>query len=387
MATLNDIPEGLLLKIFTAQPVKSLLRLTSVCKLWYQLINSDFFVKSHLAYQKSSLFTNKTLFIRHRGSYSTNLVDGEPSNNVFESHGYDMLPVHSEFNPNVRLRCYGICDGLVCLSHGVGKLRACCPVYLWNPGVRRVLVLPPMVNDPDQRVFNYSYLCFGQHEGDYKVISVVPMGGVYKVYVYSLNQDSWDLLEFYDESKQTSNFDIWPHVWARFVNGAAYFVSGFSRPNRGIVCFDLSRKVIRRMNLPHNDFCVYNFLMEEYQGSIALIENDGDDHQVDVWELRANGNDNSYLWNKKLSMTPETMDTAMGMGTHLGAFGFVNKDKVVLWMTGGTYSGYKYFLLNLENKSVQPFTIPERYFGQLDRHVNVLYDLTESLVLLAKNTT
>lgn len=53
----------------------------------------------------------------------------------------------------------------------------------------------------------------------------------------------------------------------------------------------------------------------------------------------------------------------------------------------GAYSGYKYFLLNLENKSVQPFTIPERYLGQLDRHVNVLYDLTESLVLLAKNTT
>lgn len=183
---------------------------------------------------------------------------------------------------------------------------------------------------------------------NYKVINVIPLRRAYKPYkvlIYGLSQDSWNLLEFKKSNYYTDKFDLWPYVKARFVNGAAYFVGCNKELGRRVVCFDLSCKIIRQINLPCDNFSL-DFCMEEYQDSIALLENQCH-FQVVMWELRVS--DNSYQWNKKFTIKLGTQ----ALGTYMGAMGFVNKDKLVL-CEFSRYSGYKCFLYNLENESKQP---------------------------------
>lgn len=372
------LQDELLAMIFKLLPVKPLLQLTTVCKLWYKVISSDFFVKLHLAHQKISLNTNNYLLIRYDTSYVTTLANRDY--NILESHKIDMRDnIQGKFPPYDRLECYGICEGLSCLSYTKDKLYSDSPIYIWNPIVRKMKKLPRIKKSHIWDI-NRSYLCFGHHDDDYMVINVILRPTVYEVHIYSLIQDSWDSLEF-DKINETDQFDIWPYVKTRFVNGAAYFIRSKLLGSK-VVCFDFSCKIIRQIELPCKNFYLRNFFMEEYQDSIALLENKRD--RVVMWRLRVS--DNSYLWNKQFTIKLETP----AMGTDMGAMGFVNNDNLVLWMITRD-SGYKKcFLFNLENKSERRLTTLERYLEEVDKEgiggVR-LYDLTESLVLFAKSTT
>lgn len=186
-STPKHLPEVLLVKIFLPLSTKSLLRSRCVCKFWDQVIKSKFFIKSHHAHQKNSLNINKYLLLGSATSYSTNLVDTESYNNVLKSHEYDLHDLCGGNLANYPLVTYGNCDGLLCLSHAKYELFPDYPIYLWNPIVRKAKKLPPL--DIELEFVNHSYLCFGYHDDDYKVINVVPLRRAYHVYVYSLTTD------------------------------------------------------------------------------------------------------------------------------------------------------------------------------------------------------
>ncbi|KAM7497594.1 hypothetical protein LguiA_022008 [Lonicera macranthoides] len=105
--SMDYIPPELLIDILTRLPVKTLLQYTRVSKSWHSLITSPSFITTHLNNQRN--LNNQTPFL---------------------------LFWHcTEVEANQDPRIVGTCDGLVCLSSSD-------IVALWNPSLRKSLILP-----------------------------------------------------------------------------------------------------------------------------------------------------------------------------------------------------------------------------------------------------
>ncbi|KAM7497593.1 hypothetical protein LguiA_022007 [Lonicera macranthoides] len=105
--SMDYIPPELLIDILTRLPVKTLLRYTSVSKSWHSLITSPSFIATHLNNQRN--LNNQTPFLLFR----------------------HCTQVEANEDPWI----VGTCDGLVCLSSSD-------IVALWNPSLRKSLILP-----------------------------------------------------------------------------------------------------------------------------------------------------------------------------------------------------------------------------------------------------
>ncbi|XP_074378819.1 putative F-box protein At3g16210 [Apium graveolens] len=376
-STPKHLPENLLMKIFLPLSTKTLLRSRCVCKLWDEVINNKFFIKSHYKHHMmfSLLDTNKYLLIGSGTSYLTALVDAESYNHIFESHEYDLNNICGRNLANYSLEAYGFCNGLICLSHAKQDLYPDYPIYLWNPVIRKAKKLPPV--DIDLEYIDHSYLCFGYHDDDYKVINMVPLSKVYNVYVYSLSANSWKFLKFVKDSDHDDDRSNTGNPMARFVNGVAYF-----KKKDEIVSFELTSDIIRKIDLPDDLVPNYNgFRMEEYRESLAIVQNKSDN--VVIWVLRVSHN--SVLWDKK-----DVFELTMEYQYGFRAMGFMNNDKLVLKRSNhGSSLGSKYFLYNVENGFSQPFLTPEKVdvSGHNNDCLGRIYELTESLVLLDETST
>jgi hypothetical protein len=64
-ATLNDLPEDVLMNIFARLPVKSLLQFKCVCKPWYAVIRDPIFITKHA--NQSALSNNGYLAVTRCG--------------------------------------------------------------------------------------------------------------------------------------------------------------------------------------------------------------------------------------------------------------------------------------------------------------------------------
>lgn len=309
---INQLPLDMLTKIFIQyiekplpqQPIKILMQLRCVCKLWDHLIRSKSFIQDHLDHQKTSSNSNKYLLIDCGSSFIAHLIDSENSYNVLRSNVYN---IHDVFDNACFLETYGVCDGVICLS----CFSLFC-IYLWNPIVRTVKKLPYGTGFPSHCQPAYT-LCFGFHDNDYKVIKVVHSVDMYHIGIYSLNADSWKFSEF-----KTSNYfaqdkhhydctaKMRPYPRARLVNEAVYFIRYTSTSGRIVVFFDLSSEMIREINLPE-DFQYSNaYGMEEYRDSLALVGyKKRYDNDVVMWVLKVS--DNSFCGRKNPLSKQETI--------------------------------------------------------------------------------
>ncbi|XP_076882889.1 F-box/kelch-repeat protein At3g23880-like [Bidens hawaiensis] len=186
--------QEIIVEILSRLPVESLLRCTSVCKLWYSLISDPHFVKSHLNLSKS----NK-LYAHHRLIYST-----VPKINLKSCSLYHLLCRDGSVNaveldypmkhPRKSVWIVGSCNGLVCVAIEEDTL------FIWNPSTRRSSRLPYCGRKAQPGC--YVLYGFGYEESgdDYKVVEI---SCVFKdrakycttVRVYSLRCGNWNKID------------------------------------------------------------------------------------------------------------------------------------------------------------------------------------------------
>ncbi|XP_017245797.1 putative F-box protein At5g52610 [Daucus carota subsp. sativus] len=317
----NDLPEDLLMTIFLLHPVKTLALLRTVCTLWARIITSKSFVQLFLSQQRTSSNTNKH-FLLQNASKSTGLMD-------IETRRYQKI-----FGENYE--CYGVCDGLFCLSSTKDHLEAHSKILLWTPIFRGKL--PPL----RIRYSKHTHLLFGYHNGDYKVLKLLIFPRIFYVCIYSLSTDEWEVLEY--DNLVSSTFNRLCSK-ARLVDGSAYIVKDSKKSERGILSFDLSSETFRETKLPADLWYSDDFIMEEYMESLALIGNVMKENKLHVvmWVLRVS-DDNSFSWDEiKLGIS---LDIYQVMG-------FVKKDELVMGRSST-------FLYNIVNKSQQWCRLDDR---------------------------
>ncbi|KAK1376837.1 hypothetical protein POM88_033030 [Heracleum sosnowskyi] len=308
-----DICEELLIEIMKRLPVKYILRCRSVQKSWYRLLRSPYFISIHSRYQHS--FNNHLLFHNRIKNYFSLRFDDKQC----KEH-YDLqFPKNLAADIEGAVVAYETCNGLICLS-ATRKVK----VYLWNPALRVVDVLPDPPVPSDDSLFTpiTLSLAFGylSKTNDYKVIKYETYfegRSQFFVYVYSSSTDSWKTVlkgkagEF--ACNKLSNSVV--------VNGIAYWVAnlyGLLSSQRVIVCFDMENDTIREIMLPppysekslpptgfdepaKSDLLLENSIFSEL---LSLFYFDRSTCVLHIWVLENAGASNE-VWTKKKSLNFE----------------------------------------------------------------------------------
>ncbi|KAI8566673.1 hypothetical protein RHMOL_Rhmol02G0060200 [Rhododendron molle] len=204
---LPNLPFEIIIEILLRLPVKSLLRFRCVSKSWCSVISQPKFAKTHLG-----LASKDTSYAHHR-LILTDWMYGVAD--VKSCSLYSILNEHSDTAveldcpltvPDFRLRFWGGCNGLVCISTES-------KVIIWNPSTRKSKRLP----DVGTRYSCMAMHGFGYDEStdDYKVVRYFPDK---EVNVYSLRTDSWRRIGDFPHSLPA-------YSSGTFVNGALHWTT------------------------------------------------------------------------------------------------------------------------------------------------------------------
>ncbi|GFP79180.1 F-box protein at3g07870 [Phtheirospermum japonicum] len=280
-------------------PVNALLRCTSVCKSWYNLITTPQFISYHLNFAAARKNKNPFLLLR-RCLGNSERYDVFSDNDSFTPHATLEFPFRS-INPFFSI--VGSCNGLVCLSDD--RVYYTHTIILWNPCIKKSLILPK----PDP-IYNSSYGAFAQSLGfgfdpvasDYKVIRIIsyadcrPRAGLYK-----LSTGAWQDLNFLGLECVVYN-----KSYQAYVNGATHWVARYVDFYDVIVFFDMCKEVFGKIMLPlsvvNND---NNRLRTKdlvvYNESLALIlwNVSGPEPGFCIWVMKEYGVQES--WTKHMS--------------------------------------------------------------------------------------
>lgn len=286
------ISEDLMLKILLLQPIKSLLRFKSVCKLWCRIISSQTFVDAHV---KTSSNTQKYLLFDHSSCYSLCLVNNKTYSEAETINSEEYYLAKSFCSTaHWRVNIYGICKGLLCLSDD--PLRINSPIYLWNPIVRKSKSLPDSKASIDPA--SGANLCFGYDNDDYKVIKLITTDVIrrlmFSIEVYSLSTNCWKII--YCERHNISY-----HSAVQLVKGALYFFNSA----KNITSFDLSDETMREIKIPDEIVDIRTLTMEAYEESIVVMDFYPSTRRkyncLVMWVLRQDGK-GFYLWENKFNI-------------------------------------------------------------------------------------
>ncbi|KAM5586431.1 F-box/kelch-repeat protein [Rosa sericea] len=256
-------PEPIIEKILLRLPTKCLVKCTAVCKSWMSLIKSSTFIRLHLS---RTLQDNDARLL---------LLNAFSSYPEMSSKSYALLwddPVFGEcklINPitynngtivykgrNVSaqsLFVIGTCNGLVCLAP---DSYVDSPVLIWNPSIRKIVILPSPPSSSQRYAFGYD-----SRTNDYKVLIIMIVWDDFtktmetRGEIYSLARGTWKSL-----SAAATPVDFVPpgmHNIARAlvnVNGSPHWSGGMYRPwgNRGncIMSFDMVSEVFCKIEVP-----------------------------------------------------------------------------------------------------------------------------------------
>lgn len=246
------LPEGVWIDIFTRLQVKTLLRCTSVCKSWYSLITSPNFITSHLNRTTSNNDNNGSspLIITHY----TNALDKikcsvHRNNQSFDECANFDLPIavtHAKF------KILASINGLVLGFYGT-------VMFLWNPSIRKHLILPnPTIICKSQGSHRDSFgFGFDPLTNDYKVVRVVYRVKNFcyvfppEVEVYELRTHSWRR----GISDGEFSYCIAKHTQQAFLNGAVHWIGYNPKVSVGvfrnsIVLFNMKTESFGTMMVP-----------------------------------------------------------------------------------------------------------------------------------------
>ncbi|KAM7502967.1 hypothetical protein LguiB_001871 [Lonicera macranthoides] len=325
------IPTEIIVNILSWLPLRSLLRFRCVCKSWCSLISSPNFIDIHTHQLDASLDHNtRLLAIRRTGHESYNKV--YPLD--FDS---DMLRVDDESVgidcpfPIPELWCSTSCNGLFIVS---------CSVFegLWNPSIRRKLVLGEFLFGSDAKHRYVSALGFNPKTNDYKVVNIryERMGdGSHssEVRVYSVKERAWRRI-----SASAPPYNIVSGMPLNVVmNGSLHWIAdhaasvtsdfqsvylvddiemfdiGDNPENNSIMVFDTIEEVFRKIMLPKSLVSTATNSLHPMVigGSLSVIQYEKFLNLPSIWMMKKYGAVES--WSKKYSF-----DYRMGFGKLLG---------------------------------------------------------------------
>ncbi len=132
---LNDLPKDILMNIFARLPVKSLLQLKYVCKLWYAIIRDTIFTTKHA--NQSALSNNGYLAVTRcggtfHGKCSISLISYETFREVIT------ITVPYKEGGEAHFRIVGSYNGVLCMN--VSKFGD--TNFLFNPTTSEFKELP-----------------------------------------------------------------------------------------------------------------------------------------------------------------------------------------------------------------------------------------------------
>uniref|UniRef100_A0A7C9ANW9 F-box domain-containing protein n=1 Tax=Opuntia streptacantha TaxID=393608 RepID=A0A7C9ANW9_OPUST len=276
MAT-PTLPTDVITCILSLLPAKFVLICKSVCKLWYDLINSPEFVKLHL--ERSFVhFVIRTP--------SLHLADFDTFDNPVELDYPFKHPDHGGAH------VVGSCRGLLCLWNFEHHLS----VFLYNPTTRTHRILPslalPFPYPKGHYKFGFGYDCFSE---DYKCVRIYQAlheeTGSFEsqVMVYSLKTDSWR------RAQDVPYYFYYHRGQSAFVDGAIHWIgSDRNRVVLPIVSFDLKEETFSSIPLPNfHDNDHVHMSVGVLDGCLCLMVNYLD--YYDVWIMKEYGMPRSWL--------------------------------------------------------------------------------------------
>lgn len=244
IATFDGLPEGLLGEILSRLPVRDVLRLKCVCKYWYDVISSRWFISMQLNQSISDLTRHYLLLVRNHEAPST----------VFCTIQTPNIPVDMGEFKKVGTTSFvvGSINGLVCIAC-LGLGRWC---FLWNPSLRQRRSLPKssiLVGDKKRVQVTFG---FGHEPGsdDYKVVRVLNFSAESadkgmpstRVEVYSLNLGTWKEIEI------DFPLNITRRICDVILNGFTYWLveKGNGNQKPFVASFDMRREVFQQIAVP-----------------------------------------------------------------------------------------------------------------------------------------
>ncbi|GAB2298407.1 hypothetical protein Dimus_032472 [Dionaea muscipula] len=268
-------PEELLVEILARLPVKSLLRFKCVCKTWFSLIGSEYFVENHLS-ARSMIFKNYN-FENLLLAYYTNsefmwLRFSAADFNTLIHRKYKI--VLSPANRNRSCKFAGSCNGIVCLlvQDRVG-IKHHQSILLWNPATGELKAL-----QHENRIHVLGF-GFDPKTNDYKVmlISYLLVNESKHVSVYSSRSDSWKSVEVGFRHKSSCNPFLQTTTTSsggRMLNWLGSEIDPLYR--RKVISFDLSDEVIVITPLPMPPQLEYCKCGRKHENCHELIQNTPD---------------------------------------------------------------------------------------------------------------
>ncbi|PIN19088.1 hypothetical protein CDL12_08233 [Handroanthus impetiginosus] len=307
----NYLPEAIVLNILQRLSLKTLLRCTSVCKSWYSLITSPEFTYLHLNFTADSRNTTPNFLSLRRCIRNSQLYDVYSES---ESFARETTLEFSFRSINSFFTVVGSCNGLLCLSDD--RVYYVHTIILWNPCVKRSIVLPK-----PNLIYN-SYGTFVQSLGfgfdpvsrDYKVFRITYVDCARQhpqVELYKLSTGVWQ-----DLSHLALDYVIYNKSRQAYVNRAIHWIACCKNCYDLIVLFDMYYEVFRSMKLPvgllNNDNPTNKDLVV-YKESLALIS----------WNV--SGAEPSFcLWMMKEYGVEETWSKHFSFDSHVFCGGFMS---------------------------------------------------------------
>ena len=179
------LPPEVMIMILLMLPVKTLFGFKLVAKSWDAFISSHYFVQSHL---RSPNRVERLLTVafdpkNHRPKIKVmKLFKG----GVAAADEQIYMPF--SFKANEKLQLENSCNGLVCLkANSFPNI-----IFLWNPATRKFRRLPVPYGASHASLG----MCYVQETDDYKIVRIPHLitASIENVWVYSLNSDSWKVL-------------------------------------------------------------------------------------------------------------------------------------------------------------------------------------------------
>ncbi|PWA83740.1 F-box associated domain, type 1 [Artemisia annua] len=241
---------------FLTSPPKFLLRMKSVCSMWWNMVSSPLFIKNHLDIANNVHNFHKVRYINtdEAPMIQSTTLEGKEAR-------YENTNPKTTFSSNVEI--FGSCNGLILLGDNLRTY------YLWNPSTRSCREFNgPFVFKGELRNIALGY---DSKTSSYKVVRILrvasckeelsKMGGLRSSFYDKKNYDATTAKVYNCKTSSWDEIKDFPYVIFEEASGVT--VNGFPHwvmlKKRGqdkvlelvIVYFDLSEEIFKEICIPH----------------------------------------------------------------------------------------------------------------------------------------
>ncbi|GAB2280582.1 hypothetical protein Dimus_015209 [Dionaea muscipula] len=346
------LPEDVLVEILSRLPVKTLFRLTCVCKQWLSLIRSPQFATKQLLTTESSL--SRYNFQYFFTATSVDSDDGMTALVIASLFSYESfeLSARFEFSPCYYITLSDPCRGIFCVHVTVDCRETA--FILWNPAIREIELLPfplppPIPEQEDYQTFSIYTFGFGYDPeiNDYKVFVIFQPNGRsrgqlgldWPVEVYHLRQGYWKLLppnSFHESMRRWNGIQIRrTMLHGSMCNWIDRYIGNL------LISFDLVNEIFVKTSPP--ECCKQRlFKCELLQSNkmdgkprvmcwLTTSHRPDPDHpmfDVEIWELVEYGS--SGCWTKQIVMELPAYYVSKAPYKHMPV-GYWRDEKTLIW--------------------------------------------------------